>query len=91
MSRFLITGGAGYFGTVLTERARSQGHEVRVFDLNPPEDPSVDASDAVDPPSLDASETPASLAPPMRCDATVQVTMSSDARPPYSKIGRAHV
>lgn len=40
--RLLITGGAGYFGTVLTERARARGHEVRVFDLNPPEDPTVE-------------------------------------------------
>ncbi|MGZ6998307.1 MAG: NAD-dependent epimerase/dehydratase family protein [Acidimicrobiia bacterium] len=41
MSRLLVTGGAGYFGSVLTERARAGGHEVRVFDLNPPEDPTV--------------------------------------------------
>ncbi len=38
MSRLLITGGAGYFGTVLATRARADGHHVRVFDLNPPED-----------------------------------------------------
>ncbi len=42
MSRLLITGGAGYFGTVLTERARARGHQVRIFDLNPPEDPTVE-------------------------------------------------
>ena len=40
--RFVITGGAGYFGSVLTDRARAQGHEVVVFDLNPPEDRSVE-------------------------------------------------
>ncbi len=42
MSRIVITGGAGYFGSVLTDRARTQGHEVAVFDLNPPEDRSVE-------------------------------------------------
>lgn len=41
-TRLVITGGAGYFGSVLTERARAQGHEVLVFDLNPPEDRSID-------------------------------------------------
>ncbi len=40
--RLLITGGAGYFGSVLADRARAQGHAVRVFDLNPPEDRSQD-------------------------------------------------
>jgi nucleoside-diphosphate-sugar epimerase len=33
----LITGGSGYFGTVLAERAVEQGDAVRVFDLNPPD------------------------------------------------------
>ena len=32
----LITGGSGYFGTVLAEQARARGDRVRVFDLNPP-------------------------------------------------------
>ena len=41
-TRLVVTGGAGYFGSVLTERARAQGHEVLVFDLNPPEDRSID-------------------------------------------------
>jgi len=41
-SRIVITGGAGYFGSVLTDRARAQGHDVAVFDLNPPEDPTVE-------------------------------------------------
>ncbi|MBK5287378.1 MAG: NAD-dependent epimerase/dehydratase family protein [Acidimicrobiia bacterium] len=40
--RLLITGGAGYFGSVLADRARSQGHSVRVFDLNPPDDRTQD-------------------------------------------------
>ena len=39
--KFVITGGAGYFGSVLTDRALAQGHEVVVFDLNPPEDRSI--------------------------------------------------
>jgi nucleoside-diphosphate-sugar epimerase len=32
----LITGGSGYFGTVLAERAAARGDRVRTFDLNPP-------------------------------------------------------
>jgi nucleoside-diphosphate-sugar epimerase len=32
----LITGGSGYFGTVLAERAHARGDRVRTFDLNPP-------------------------------------------------------
>ena len=32
--RILITGGAGYFGTLLTEELLEQGHECRIFDLN---------------------------------------------------------
>ena len=42
MSRILITGGAGYFGSVLATRAKAEGHHVRVFDLNAPEDASVE-------------------------------------------------
>lgn len=30
----LITGGAGYFGTLLTEQLLAQGHDCRIFDLN---------------------------------------------------------
>jgi len=38
MSRsLLITGGSGYFGTTLAQRARRRGDRVRVFDVNPPE------------------------------------------------------
>ena len=42
--RLLVTGGSGYFGTVLTEQARAAGHQVRIFDVNPPgdTDPSVE-------------------------------------------------
>ncbi|HEV7526498.1 MAG TPA: NAD-dependent epimerase/dehydratase family protein [Acidimicrobiia bacterium] len=32
----LITGGSGYFGSVLAEQARARGETVRIFDLNPP-------------------------------------------------------
>lgn len=34
----LITGGSGYFGSVLAEQAIARGQKVRVFDLNPPAD-----------------------------------------------------
>jgi nucleoside-diphosphate-sugar epimerase len=35
--RILITGGSGYFGSVLARQARAAGDTVRVLDLNPPE------------------------------------------------------
>jgi nucleoside-diphosphate-sugar epimerase len=34
----LVTGGAGYFGTLLVERLRDAGRRVRIFDLNDPEE-----------------------------------------------------
>lgn len=37
----LVTGGSGYFGTVLSQQAIARGDRVRVLDLNPPE-PSLD-------------------------------------------------
>ncbi len=40
--RLLITGGSGYFGSVLTAQALAAGHEVRIFDVNAPSD--TDAS-----------------------------------------------
>jgi nucleoside-diphosphate-sugar epimerase len=35
--RVLVTGGSGYFGTVLADRLARDGAVVRVFDLNPPD------------------------------------------------------
>ncbi|MDQ1433351.1 MAG: hypothetical protein QOF59_167 [Actinomycetota bacterium] len=32
----LVTGGSGYFGTVVAEQALARGEAVRIFDLNPP-------------------------------------------------------
>jgi nucleoside-diphosphate-sugar epimerase len=32
----LVTGGSGYFGTVVAEQARARGDDVRILDLNPP-------------------------------------------------------
>jgi nucleoside-diphosphate-sugar epimerase len=32
----LVTGGSGYFGTILVDRALARGDRVRIFDLNPP-------------------------------------------------------
>lgn len=34
--RILVTGGAGYFGTILTDLALARGDDVRVLDLNEP-------------------------------------------------------
>jgi nucleoside-diphosphate-sugar epimerase len=34
----LVTGGSGYFGTLLARHARARGDRVRIFDLNPPVD-----------------------------------------------------
>lgn len=36
MSRVLITGGSGYFGALLADRAVAAGDTVRIFDLAPP-------------------------------------------------------
>jgi nucleoside-diphosphate-sugar epimerase len=32
----LITGGSGYFGSVLADQALARGEQVRIFDINPP-------------------------------------------------------
>lgn len=42
----LVTGGAGYFGTILVDRALARGDTVRVLDLNEPDERDV-AVDAV--------------------------------------------
>jgi nucleoside-diphosphate-sugar epimerase len=36
MASLLVTGGAGYFGTILVDRALARGDDVRVLDLNEP-------------------------------------------------------
>ena len=42
----LVTGGSGYFGTVLAEQALARGDAVRIFDVNPP-GPTLAAADFV--------------------------------------------
>lgn len=37
--KVMITGGSGYFGALLAERAIARGDDVRIFDLNEPTDP----------------------------------------------------
>ncbi len=37
MATILVTGGSGYFGSILVDRALERGDHVRVLDLNPPE------------------------------------------------------
>jgi len=34
----LVTGGAGYFGSLMCGRLRQRGYRIRIFDLNPPGD-----------------------------------------------------
>ena len=36
MSTVLVTGGSGYFGTILSQQAAERGDKVRVFDVNEP-------------------------------------------------------
>jgi nucleoside-diphosphate-sugar epimerase len=36
VSTVLVTGGSGYFGSILVDRALARGDQVRVLDLNPP-------------------------------------------------------
>lgn len=38
MTRALVTGGSGYFGTLLVRRLLDRGYSVRILDLNQPED-----------------------------------------------------
>jgi nucleoside-diphosphate-sugar epimerase len=39
----LVTGGSGYFGLLLIERLRQEGHRARIFDINDAEDRPPDA------------------------------------------------
>lgn len=38
MTRFLVTGGSGYFGSLVVDRLAADGHDVRVLDLNDADD-----------------------------------------------------
>jgi nucleoside-diphosphate-sugar epimerase len=55
----VITGGSGYFGTILADRALARGDRVRIFDLNPPEPRDASVSDRVDHVAGDVRDLPA--------------------------------
>ena len=40
----LITGGSGYFGSVLVDQAIARGDRVRIFDINPPDESAATSS-----------------------------------------------
>ncbi len=42
MPRALVTGGSGYFGSLLTRKLRERGYAVRIFDLHAPADDGVE-------------------------------------------------
>jgi nucleoside-diphosphate-sugar epimerase len=44
----LVTGGSGYFGSILADLALARGDRVRIFDLNPPGPRAGDAADRVE-------------------------------------------
>ncbi|HEU5148944.1 MAG TPA: NAD-dependent epimerase/dehydratase family protein [Iamia sp.] len=39
MTTYLVTGGSGYFGSLLADIALARGDQVRIFDIAPPTDP----------------------------------------------------
>ncbi|HET9610949.1 MAG TPA: NAD-dependent epimerase/dehydratase family protein [Acidimicrobiales bacterium] len=55
----VITGGSGYFGTILADLALAQGDRVRIFDLNPPEPRDAAVRDRVDHVAGDVRDLPA--------------------------------
>ena len=55
----VITGGSGYFGTILADLALAQGDRVRIFDLNPPELRDASVRDRVDHVAGDVRDLPA--------------------------------
>ena len=42
MTRSLVTGGSGYFGSLLVQRLQAAGHQVRILDLNDADDRPAD-------------------------------------------------
>src|SRR5215471_17986928 len=44
----LITGGSGYFGSILADQALAAGDRVRIFDLNPPAGRTGDGADRLE-------------------------------------------
>ena len=86
MSRtVLITGGSGYFGSILADGALARGDRVRIFDLNPPEPPGegagAGAADRVEYVAGDVRDLDALRA---ACDG-VDVVLNNVAQVPLAK------
>ena len=85
----LITGGSGYFGSILADGALARGDDVRIFDLNPPEPPGegagVGAADRVEYVAGDVRDLDGVRA---ACDG-VDVVLNNVAQVPLADASRA--
>ncbi|HEX6417391.1 MAG TPA: NAD-dependent epimerase/dehydratase family protein [Acidimicrobiales bacterium] len=77
----LITGGSGYFGTILADQALARGDRVRIFDLNPPEPRPPATAERVEYVRGDVRDLPALQA---ACDGA-EVVLNNVAQVPLAK------